>query len=250
MTDKIRSILFNILFYGVLTPAICIVMMPALIFPRGATRWVAYTYQQIAHLIEKYVMNLHCDIRGLEHLPPEGTPYLVAAKHQSAYETMKLMLLFKDPTIILKKELLSLPIFGWFLRRLEVIAIDRGNKEQAMSSLVEGARRMRDNGRPIVIFPQGTRVSVDATTAQKPYKGGIIKLYNATNLPIIPVAMNSGLYWPRNSFWKKSGTVVIEILPPIPPGLPEKEVMAQIEQLIESRSNALVAEGRAALAAK
>lgn len=225
-------------------------MLPALLFPRGATRWVAYTYQLLANYLERFVMNLHYEVRGNENLPPVGTPYLVASKHYSAYETLKLMLLFKDPTIILKKELLSIPLFGWFLKKLEVIAIDRGNREQARSSLIEGAQRMRDNNRPIVIFPQGTRVEVNATTAQKPYKGGIMKLYTATELPIIPMAINSGLYWPRNSFWKKSGTVVIEFLPPIPPGLSTSEAMNRLENLIETTSTRLVEEGRAALKQK
>ena len=249
MTDKIRSIIYNILFYGVLTPAVCIFMMPALLFPRGATRWVAYTYQALNDALERHVMGLKCEIRGLEYLPADGQ-YIAASKHQSAYETMKLMLLFKDPTIILKRELLFLPIFGWFLSKLEVIAIDRSNREQSMSSLVDGAKRMKENNRPIVIYPQGTRVAVDATTAQKPYKGGILKLYTATNLPIVPVAINSGLYWPRNAFWKKSGTVVIEILPPIPAGLPPTEVMEKLETIIETASIRLAAEGRVALAQK
>lgn len=250
MTDKIRSIIYNFLFYGVLTPAVCIFMMPALIMSRSATRWVAYNYQAINDVLERYVMNLKCEVRGLEHLPKDHGQYLVASKHQSAYETMKLMLLFKDPTIILKRELLYLPIFGWFLNKLEVIAIDRSNREQSMSSLVDGARRMKENNRPIVIFPQGTRVDVDATTAKKPYKGGILKLYTATNLPILPVAINSGLYWPRNAFWKKSGTVVIEFLPQIPAGLPPTEVMSKLENMIETASSRLAAEGRATLAQK
>ncbi len=248
MIDKIRSVIFNILFYGVLTPAVCIGLMPALIMPRAATHWVAKTYQQLAHLLEVYVLNLKMEVRGYENVPKDGSPYLVAAKHESAYETLKLLILFNDPTIILKRELLKIPLFGWFLQRLEVIAIDRGNREQAMSSLVDGARKMQQNKRPIVIFPQGTRVSVDTTTAQKPYKGGIAKLYAATGLPIIPMAINTGLYWPRNSFWKKSGTVIIEFLPAIPPGLPEKEVVALLEQQIEPASTRLLAEGRAALA--
>lgn len=248
MIDKIRSVIFNILFYGVLTPVICIGLMPALIMPRSAVHWVATVYQKLGHMLEVYVMNMKMEVRGYEHVPQDGSPYLVAAKHQSAYETMKLLILFKDPTIILKKELLNLPIFGWFLQRLEVIAVDRGNREQAMSSLVEGARRMQKNRRPIVIFPQGTRVEVDATTAQKPYKGGIAKLYAATGLPIIPMAINTGLYWPRNSFWKKSGTVVIEFFPALPPGTPEKDVVAMLEQIIEPASSRLASEGRAALA--
>lgn len=241
--DKIRSVIFNILFYGIWTPIVCICMMPCLLFPRAFTVWVASFYQRGAYILEKYILGLEYEVRGLEHRPPHGTAYLVAAKHQSAYETMKLYALFGDPTIILKRELLSLPVFGWFLRKLDVIAIDRGNREQAMGSLIEGAQRMIGEKRPIVIFPQGTRVRIDETTKEKPYKGGIAKLYAATNLPVIPLAMNSGLYWPRNAFWKRSGKVVFEFLPPIPPGLSPTELMAMLEAQIESASNRLLTEG-------
>lgn len=244
MIQKLRCLAFNFLFYVVVTPAVCILMMPTLVLPRPFPLAVCQFYVRLVHILEKYVLGLDYELRGTEHLPKHDGHYLVAAKHYSAYETTKLILLFKDPTIILKKELLSIPIFGWFLKRIDVIAIDRSNREQSISSLIEGGKRMKQNNRPIVIFPQGTRVSIDATTTQKPYKGGIAKLYAATEMPIIPLAMNSGVYWPRNSFWKKSGTVVFEFLPPIPPGLPERDVMAMLETQIESASRRLVEEAR------
>jgi len=245
--DKIRSIIFNILFYGVWTPLICIGMMPSLLLPRGFTVWVAAFYQSGAHVMQKYILNLDYEVRGLEHRPPHGTGYLVAAKHYSAYETLKLYDLFGDPTIILKRELLSLPVFGWFLKKLDVIAIDRGNREKSMASLIDGAKEMQTQKRPIVIFPQGTRVKVGATTAEKPYKGGIGKLYAATGMKIVPLATNSGLYWPRNAFWKKSGKVIFEFLPPIEPGLSPQEAMKQVEEKVEAASDRLVAEGQKAL---
>lgn len=245
--NKIRSVLFNIMFYGVLTPGVCILLMPSLLMPRRAVLWVATLYQDLTYVLEKYILNLDYEVRGLEYLPQDTGHYLVAAKHHSAYETLKLLRLFKDPTIILKKELLSIPIFGWFLKALGVIAIDRSNREQSVGSLAAGAKQMKENNRPIVIFPQGTRVEVDATTTQKPYKGGIIKLYTATNMPIIPMAINSGVYWPRNSFWKQSGKVVIEFLPPIPAGLPTADVLKMLEEQIEGASNKLITEGRQAL---
>lgn len=244
----IRSILFNILFYGVWTPLICITMAPCLLLPRGFTVWVADFYQDGAYILEKYILGLDYEVRGLEHRPPKGTTYLVGAKHFSAYETLKLYRLFGDPTIILKRELLSLPLFGWFLKKLDVIAIDRGNREQSMSSLIDGAKKMQGQSRPIVIFPQGTRVKVDATTSEKPYKGGIAKLYTATNLKIVPLAMNSGLYWPRNSFWKQPGKVVFEFLPAIEPGLTGQEAMKILEERVESATAKLVEEGRKAMA--
>lgn len=247
--DAVRSIVFNILYYGIWTPLICICMAPCLIFPRGFTVWVASFYQDGAYILEKYILNLTYEVRGLEHRPPMGEAYIAASKHYSAYETLKLYALFGDPTIVLKKELLSLPLFGWFLKKLDVIAIDRGNRGDALNSLTEGAKYMKEKKRPIVIYPQGTRVKVDETTKEKPYKGGIVKLYAATNLPIIPLATNSGLYWPRNSFWKKSGKVIFQFLPPIEPGLPGPEALKILEERIEAVSNALVAEGRRDMAA-
>lgn len=238
----LRSIIFNILFYGIWTPIVCICMLPCLLFPRGFTVWVAAFYQRGAYYLEKYILGLDYEIRGLEHKPHNKMGYLVAAKHQSAYETLKLYSLFGDPTIILKKELLSLPLFGWFLRKLDVIAIDRGNRERAMTSLIEGAKKMQSQGRPIVIFPQGTRVRVEETTAEKPYKGGVVKLYEATNMPIVPLATNSGVYWPRNAFWKKPGKVIFEFLPPIEPGLSASEAMKILEDKLETASRALAAE--------
>ena len=246
--NAIRSIIFNILYYGIWTPVVCICMAPCLIFPRGFTVWVAAFYQSGAYFLEKHILNLDYEVRGLEHRPPAGVAYIAASKHYSAYETLKIYALFGDPTIVLKRELLSLPLFGWFLKKLDVISIDRANRGDAMTSLVAGAKRMKEDKRPIVIYPQGTRVAVDATTKEKPYKGGIVKLYTATDIPIVPLATNSGLYWPRNSFWKKSGTVIFEFLPPIPPGLPGAEVMALLEQKIEDASSRLVMEGRKEIA--
>lgn len=245
--QKIRSLLFNFLFYVVWTPLCCIGGLPFLLLGRRYALGVARFYTNGAYYLEKYILGLDYEIRGIEHRPPAGTPYLVAAKHQSAYETVKLFRLFDDPTIILKRELLSLPLFGWYLRGLEVIAVDRGNREQASASLYEGARKMREQNRAIVIFPQGTRVLPRATVQEKPYKSGILKLYGELNLPIVPVAMNSGVYWPRNSFWKTPGKIVFEFLPVIPPGLAPADVMKTMESGIEERSAALVAEAYAEL---
>lgn len=240
----IRSILFNILFYFMWSPLVCILGMPSLLMKRSHAAWVAALYQRGEYYLEKYILGLDYEVRGLEHLPPKGTPYLVAAKHQSAYETLKLYQLFGDPTIVLKKELLYLPILGWFFKKLDFIAIDRGNREQARASLVKGAERMAKDARPIVIFPQGTRVKIEETTKEKPYKGGIAKLYTATNMPVLPLAMNSGLYWSRDSFWKKPGKVIFEFLPMIQPGLSASDLMTTLENQIESVSNRLTEEGK------
>jgi 1-acyl-sn-glycerol-3-phosphate acyltransferase len=236
----IRSLLFNIIFYG-FTAIACIILIPTVFMPRRIVLKSVRLYTNIVALIEKYILGLTYEIRGLEYKPTTGT-YIVAAKHQSAYETLKLFHLFEDPTIVLKKELLNIPLFGFFLKKIEVIAIDRSNKESAINAITDGAKRMKTQGRPIVIFPQGTRVAVSDTVKAKPYKGGITKIYTHANLPIIPMALNSGLFWARNSFIKKPGKVIFEFLAPIEPGLPDKKVMKAIEDRIEEKSIALMKE--------
>lgn len=238
----LRSVFFNIFFYG-FTAFCCLIFLPALLFPRPVIIAVTKFYLKGVVLIEKYILDLTYEIRGKEHLPDQGT-YIVASKHQSAYETLKLHYLFHDPTIVLKRELISIPIFGTFLRKIDVIPINRSNKEEAMNAIIAGAKRMQENNRPIIIFPQGTRVPVHATTKKFPYKGGIVKMYANTDIPIIPLALNSGMFWGRNRFIKKPGKVIFEFLSPIEPGLPEKSVMRALEDRIEERTHALMLEAK------
>ncbi len=238
----LRSFIFNILFYG-WTAISCILLLPTLLFPRTVVLAGTRTYLFFVLLFEKYIMGLTYEVRGKEFLPKSGI-YIVAAKHQSAYETLKLHALFGDPTIILKQELMKIPLFGIFLKKIDVIPINRKSKEASIRAIVDGAQRMAKNNRPIVIFPQGTRVPVDVTTKKRPYKGGIVKMYSNTDIPIIPMALNSGLFWGRKSFIKRPGRVVFEFLPPIEPGLPDKKVMKALEDRIEEKTNALMVEAK------
>ena len=239
MINLIRGILFNIFYYG-LTAFCCVAYLPILLLPYHMYWKALGTYFQLVHLIEKYVLGLDYEIRGLEHLPKEGS-YLVAAKHQSAYETLKLPILFKEPGVVLKKELIHIPLWGWFALKAGMIAIDRSNRESSLRSITDGAIKLRDEGRPIVIFPQGTRVAVGD---KKSYKGGIIKMQEAADLEIIPMALNSGLFWGRNSFLKKPGKVIMEFLPPIHPHEDPKGALKKLEAVLEEHSDKLVAEAR------
>lgn len=238
----IRSVFFNIFFYG-FTTICCFLFLPALLLPRSFILFIVRFWTFGTALIEKYILGLTYEIRGQEFLPKDGT-YIVAAKHQSAYETLKLHRLFGDPTIILKQELMQIPLFGKFLRKIDVIPINRKNKEESIRAIINGAKRMAENNRPIIIFPQGTRVPVNVNTSQKPYKGGIVKMYSHTDIPIIPMALNSGLFWPRKSFIKRPGKVVFEFLSPIEPGLPDKKVMKALEDRIEEKTYALMEESK------
>lgn len=248
MLAALRSMIFALLFYP-LTALACVLLLPTLVLPRRFFLAVVQGFVRVTALLERSILGLSYEVRGLENLPPQG-PYLIAAKHQSAYETTKLHLLFPDPAIVLKKELLRIPLWGLYLAKSDVIAIDRSTPKMAVQSIQEGAKRMAAQGRPIVIFPQGTRVSTTTTITDRPYKIGIIRLQEATNLPIIPLALNTGYFWPRNSFFKKPGRVIFEFLKPIPPGGDASATLAHLQTIIEDRSQALLAEAQSAAAIK
>lgn len=244
----VRSHIFNF-FFIVLTAIACVVLLPTLLLPRKYYMATVLIFVHKVYWLEKLILGLNFEVRGQENLPKEGS-FIVAAKHQSPYETMKLHILFKDPAIILKKELLSIPLWGMYLKKSDVIAIDRSTPETAVASIKEGALRMKAQGRPIIIFPQGTRVDVDATTAEKPYKVGVARIQEATGLPIIPLALNTGLYWPKSGWLKSTGTVIFKFLEPIAPGLERGKLMSALEEKIESESTSLKNEGREKNASK
>jgi 1-acyl-sn-glycerol-3-phosphate acyltransferase len=236
----IRQLSFNLCFYG-FTFLFCFLGTPCLLLPRPRYLQILLWYFRTVYKIEKYILGLDYEIRGQEYLPTSGS-YLVAAKHFSAYETMKLHILFNDPAIIMKAELQSIPLWGWHAKKSDMIFIDRGSREVALRSIANGAVRMKNLSRPIIIFPQGTRVNIDDTIETRPYKFGIMRMYEITNLPIIPLAMDSGVYWSKNAFLKKSGTAVFEFLPPIPAGQDPHVAFTTMRDQIETTSQKLVAE--------
>jgi 1-acyl-sn-glycerol-3-phosphate acyltransferase len=144
--------------------------------------------------------------------------------------------LFHDPAIVLKKELLRIPIWGWYLQRSGMIPIDRGGAAKALAGMMAAAHKAVAENRKIVIFPQGTRT---APGEQRPYKSGVAALYQELNLPVVPMALNSGLLWPKNSFMKKPGVITIEFLPPIAPGLARSEFMTRLKDALESAADQL-----------
>ncbi len=230
----LRSLLFNVLFYGG-TALACFILLWGLIMPRKMMIAAIRVYLVYVAWIERVVAGLSYQVEGLEHLP-KG-PMIIAAKHQSAWETMKLHLLMDDPAIVLKKELLNIPIWGWYARRAKLIPIDRSAGRKAVEVMLQAAREALADNRPIVIFPQGTRV---APGVWKDYKNGVAILYEALNIPIVPLAMNSGVFWGRQSYTKHAGRITLRYLPAIPAGLSREDAMQKLVSELEGVSDQLV----------
>lgn len=240
--DFIRSSIFNVLFYA-LTAIACIACLPTLILPRRYFMGVVHAFVHSIYFLERYVLGLKLEVRGAENLPESGA-YILAAKHQSAYETFKLHLLFKDPAVILKRELLRIPLWGLYLKKSDPIAINRKDPKGATHSIQEGAKRVAAQKRPIVIFPQGTRVSTEQTSSDRPYKFGVAKVQEATQLPIIPLAINAGIFWPKHKWTKRSGRVIFSFLPAIEAGKTREALLQELEENIETESLSLMNEAR------
>lgn len=237
--NLLRGIAFNIAFYGgSFLFGIGLQWIRFVKKREDAQRYIKNSYFTYVDWCERKILNLQLEMRGLENLPKDGA-YIIAAKHQSAYETIKLALVIDDPAIVLKEELTKIPLWGWYTVKIGMISIDRGSALQAMRSIIRGAERVKKEGRPIIIFPQGTRVPPGE---RRPYRMGLAKLYKEAELPIVPLALNSGVFWGKNSFIKKPGTVVFEFLPPIPPGRKPTDAMKELQEVLEERSDKLVIE--------
>jgi 1-acyl-sn-glycerol-3-phosphate acyltransferase len=208
-----------------------------LLMSRRTAAAIAKWWARTTLIMLRVIVGLELEVRGRENLP-EG-PALVAVKHQSALETFALMPELPDGAFVLKRELLWIPFFGWFLKRLDMIALDRAKGVDAMLQLMTQADRAARQGRQIVIFPEGTRRPVGAPPH---YKSGVSHLYDRLKLPCVPVAVNAGVFWPRRAWRKRQGRAVIEFLEPIPAGLSRAVFERTMRERIESASDSLALE--------
>jgi 1-acyl-sn-glycerol-3-phosphate acyltransferase len=238
----IRSLLFNVLFYLNLL-IYFIIAIPTLVMPRMAIVRLARSWGRTNNRLLRLVCGIKVEYRGLEKIPQGAL--LVASKHQSLWETFALLQLFSDPAFILKRELQWIPFFGWYAMKAGMIPVDRGRRGQALADMTERARAELGRGRQIVIFPEGTR---RAPGAEPRYKFGIAHLYGETGIACLPIALNSGLFWPRRSFMRYPGTIVAEVLDPIAPGLSKEAFAARLQQDVETATARLIAEGERELA--
>ncbi len=243
MLNLLRSIVFNALFY--LNTLVWLLLgLPTFFMPYRATIWVAKSWGRINLVLLRVVAGIDCELRGREKIPPG--PLIVASKHQSAWETFALLPLFDNPLFIVKRELMWIPIFGWLMRKGRMVPVDRGAGSQALAAMAERARTELGEGRQLIIFPEGTRRPAGA---EPRYKYGVAHLYVAEGVPCLPVALNSGLFWPRRSLKLRPGTVIVEILDPIAPGLDKDAFFERLRNDIETATARLLAEGRNTLAA-
>lgn len=233
----IRSVLFNVVFYLVLFVYL-IAAMPALLMPRGALLAMVKNWSGVNLRLLKLICKIDCEFRGLENIPAGAA--LIASKHQSMWETFALITVLRDPAYILKRELLWIPFFGWCAAKAQMIPVDRGRGSQALAAMTERAREETAKGREIIIFPEGTR---RAPGAEPKYKFGVAYLYSELGVPCVPVALNSGLFWPRRSFRRFPGVVRVDFLPAIPPGLDRVAFQERLQDAIETKTAELVAMG-------
>lgn len=235
----LRSTIFNILFY-VVTGLILLIGLPFLLAPRRTSLEVVYKGQARAALwLLRVVCGIDYELRGLEKVPPGAV--LLASKHQSEWETFALSAHMNDPAMVMKKELFSIPVMGWFSSQYQMIGVDRATGPSALRKMSKEARSRAEDGRQIIIFPEGTRKPVGSSPD---YKSGISLLYDALDIPVVPVALNSGLYWPRGRWLRFPGTIVVEFLDPIEPGMARKEFVGRLRRDIETASDALIEEAR------
>ena len=233
-----RAFAFNFAFFA-WTAILGTVGLPFLFTPRSVTMRFGRFWAASVLVLLKLIVGLDHQIRGLDRVPRSGC--IIAMKHQSAWDALVLPVVLGDPAVVVKRELLLLPFYGWYAARAGSIAIDRKAGAGALRRMLARARPIAAAGRPIVIFPEGTRV---APGERRAYQPGVAALYQALALPLVPAAVNSGLYWGRRSFVKSKGRIVLEFLEPIPPGRTRPRLMAELERRIETATAALLREGQ------
>lgn len=230
----LRSFLFNVGWY-VGTAVIAIVGLPILLMPRRcviawADFWIDFCLWWL-----RLTCRISHRLHGLENRP--AGPVILACKHQSSWETLAFHRLFPNAATVLKRELVLIPVVGWAMARAGNIAVERGDGARALRGLLRQSRAALAEGRSILIYPEGTRTPVGSTL---PYPVGTAALYRQLGVPVVPVALNSGVFWGRRKFIKRPGVIDVEVLEPIPPGLDRETFMATLRERIEGATARLV----------
>jgi 1-acyl-sn-glycerol-3-phosphate acyltransferase len=231
-----RSLLFNILFY-LNVIVLMIVALPTFALPYRFLRPFIRSYSRTSLWLLRVVCGTKVEWRGVAKIPQGAC--IVACKHQSLWETFSLYAVLADPAYVLKRELMWIPLFGWYMAKAGLIPIDRSAGVSALSRMTARARAALEHNRQVVIFPEGTR---RAPGAAPTYKPGVAHLYSKAGVNCVPLALNSGLFWPRRSLLRFPGTIVVEVLDPIAPGLGNRAFLARLQSVLEDATARLVQE--------
>jgi 1-acyl-sn-glycerol-3-phosphate acyltransferase len=233
-----RSLAFNALFYANLLVHM-VAALPTLVLPYPFLRPFIRSYARTSLWLLRAICGVDVMWRGADRIPPGSC--IVACKHQSAWETFALYAILEDPIYVLKRELMWIPLFGWYTWKAGLIPIDRSAGMAALSRMTARAQKALAGPRPrqLVIFPEGTR---RAPGAEPSYKPGLVHLYRRAGLPCVPAALNSGLFWPRRSLLRLPGTIIVEFLDPIAPGDDGATFFSHLQEEIENASTRLVQE--------
>jgi 1-acyl-sn-glycerol-3-phosphate acyltransferase len=224
--DALRSVLFALFFYPGTVLAVLLAFPAAAVSPTWLT-WVTHGWARWHRWCSALLLGVRTRVEGPR---PRGA-VIVAAKHQSMFETIEILLLLDRPAVVLKRELADIPGWGWVAQSYGTITVDREGGATALRRMLKAARSAIAQGRPIAIFPEGTRVAVGE---QPPLQAGFAGLYRALDVPVVPVALDSGRIWPRRGFVKHPGIVTFRFGETIPPGLPRAEIEARVHAAINA----------------
>jgi 1-acyl-sn-glycerol-3-phosphate acyltransferase len=234
----IRSIIYYFVFTINLV-LFCLICLPLFVLPQRIGLKLLKIWAKSSQDILLYICKIDFEVRGAKNIANHKV--LIASKHQSTWETINYLHILEDPIMILKKELILIPFFGLYALKFGNIAIKRSSGSKALKELIQKTKKTKNNKRPIIIFPEGTR---QKPSNPKDYKRGVFALYKNLNIPCVPVALNSGVYWPKNKLKKIPGRIIIEFLDPIDPGLSSSIFMSELENRIENATNKLITESK------
>ena len=224
----LRSLVFNALFMTV-TALSAMIAMALLPFHSRFIRRYIQGWAKIIIWLLRLVCGIRVEVTGLQHIAPGAA--IIASKHQSAFDTFVWPALIAHPSYVLKRELLDLPFWGRAARHTGAVAVDRDGGGAALRAMVRDAKGVLEEGRPLVIFPEGTRV---APGSRPPLQSGFAGLYKLINLPVVPIAVNSGTLSPRKTGIWKSGTITYKVGEELPTGLPREEIEARVHAAINA----------------
>ena len=223
-----RTLLYNFVFYVVFA-IMALGLAPLLLLPQRHIWFIPRLWAGFSLWLHRLICGIGEEISGLENIPEGG--FLVACKHQSTWETLRLVTLFEKPTFIFKRQLRWLPLFGWYLIKFGQIPVNRGQRSKGLQAMAEIAVERLAQGHQVIIFPEGTR---RRPLAEPKYKYGVTHLYDKLKTQCLPIAVNSGLFWPRRTFSHRPGVIALKVLPPIAPGLDADTFQAELQDAIES----------------